>query len=199
MMPFNYPAEPHRRRHGPAGYFTLESFRPWLRDEFAYRCVYCLRREQWEPGRARFEIDHWASVRDTPELARVYDNLLYTCDVCNSVKGARNLPDPCTALLAENLNLDVDGRITGHTDDARWIIRILGLDDAEFVAFRARWIKIVALAKVHDPDLYRQLLGYPDDLPNLSLLRPPGGNTRPEGIVASCHEQRARGELPATY
>jgi hypothetical protein len=36
-------------------------------------------------------------------------------------------------------------------------------------------------------------------LPDLDALRPPGGNTRPEGIVDSHFERRKRGELPDTY
>ena len=55
MNPFRYPEQPHVRRHGPQGYVTLESYRPWLRDEFTFRCVYCLLREQW--GRARGSFD----------------------------------------------------------------------------------------------------------------------------------------------
>jgi hypothetical protein len=47
MNTFRYPAAPHRRRHGPHGYAIIESFRPWLRDEFAFGCVYCRYREQW--------------------------------------------------------------------------------------------------------------------------------------------------------
>ncbi len=43
--PFRYPDGPHQRRHGPRGYASYESYRPWLRDEFAFRCVYCLTRE----------------------------------------------------------------------------------------------------------------------------------------------------------
>lgn len=46
-FPFNYPDAPHRRRHGPRGYADYASYRPWLRDEFTFRCVYCLLREQW--------------------------------------------------------------------------------------------------------------------------------------------------------
>lgn len=46
--PFIYPAVPHVRRHGPMGYADVTSFRPWLRDEFSFRCVYCLLREQWD-------------------------------------------------------------------------------------------------------------------------------------------------------
>jgi hypothetical protein len=199
MIPFNYPTEPHRRRHGPIGYANPESFRPWLRDEFAFRCVYCLRRERWEPGQTYFAVDHWLALKGSPELTLDYVNLLYSCSVCNSVKGVRELPDPCKTLLAESIAIDVTGQIIGLTSDARRIIRILGLNDSEFVNYRARWIRIVALAQKYDPDLYRQLLGFPDDLPDLASLRPPGGNIRPEGIEESYLRLRQRGELRATY
>ena len=199
MTPFDYPAGPHRRRHGPAGYADPESFRPWLRDEFTFRCVYCLRRERWKPSRTAFEIDHLVPVVDAPALARAYDNLLYTCDVCNSVKGVRALPDPGLALRAGEVTVEADGRIVGRSRDARWVIRVLGLDDAEFTSYRARWNRIAALAREHDPALYQLLMGFPDDLPNLAAARPPGGNTRPEGIEASCFRRRERGEVPATY
>ncbi len=39
MSPFIYPARPHTRRHGPQGYAGYASYRPWLRDEFSFRCV----------------------------------------------------------------------------------------------------------------------------------------------------------------
>jgi hypothetical protein len=42
-------------------------------------------------------------------------------------------------------------------------------------------------------------MGFPDDLPDLSRLRPPGGNSRPEGIEESYFAQRQRGESPAFY
>ena len=48
-------------------------------------------------------------------------------------------------------------------------------------------------------ELYRRCLAYPDDLPDLSALRPPGGNARPEGIAQSAFARRERGELSGTY
>jgi hypothetical protein len=199
MTPFEYPAHPHIHRHGPIGYATPESFRPWLRDEFIFRCVYCLRRERWEPGHTVFEIDHLHPIAVHPELALDYINLRYCCDVCNSVKGGRLFADPCRTLLAANLKIEADGQMVGRTPDARRIIDVLGLNDDEFVQYRARWIRIVALARQHDPALYQQLLAFPDDLPNLASLRPPGGNSRPEGIEQSYFAQQQRGELAATY
>jgi hypothetical protein len=55
------------------------------------------------------------------------------------------------------------------------------------------------LAASHDPVLHRRLTGFPNDLPDLKSLRPPGGNTRPEGIEQSHFRRRERGELPAMY
>jgi hypothetical protein len=199
VIPFNFPPEPHRRRHGPVGYANPESFRPWLRDEFTFRCVYCLRRERWEPGQTFFAIDHWLAIVNSPHLHLDYPNLRYSCSVCNSVKGDRRLPDPCLALLSGCVTIESDGQIIGRTPDARRIILVLGLNDAEFVQYRARWIRIVAMARQHAPELYQQLLGFPDDLPDLASLRPPGGNILPHGIEQSYLRQRQRGELPETY
>ena len=70
MEPFIYPAEAHVRRHGPQGYASANSFRPWLRDEFAFRCVYCLLREQWGLVRATFDLDHFLPVSSRPESQR---------------------------------------------------------------------------------------------------------------------------------
>jgi hypothetical protein len=42
-------------------------------------------------------------------------------------------------------------------------------------------------------------MSYPDDLPNLARLRPPGGNTRPEGIAESAFARRKVKTFPGTY
>src|SRR5438309_7682660 len=47
------------RRHGPQGYLDYKHYKPWLRDDFSFRCVYCLCRETWLPdGEACFGSDH---------------------------------------------------------------------------------------------------------------------------------------------
>ena len=55
------------------------------------------------------------------------------------------------------------------------------------------------MADCHDSDLYRRLMGFPDDLPDLARLRPPGGNTRPEGVQSSHFARKKTGVLPQTY
>jgi hypothetical protein len=195
MTPFTYPSAPLVRRHGPMGYLDYGSFRPWLRDEFACRCVFCLRRERWEPNLTVFEIDHLAPVSHAPELRLAYWNLLYSCTTCNAAKRDQLLPDATAVFLSTSLLVEADGRLLGQTHEARRLIRLLDLNDPMFVTWRMRMIRIVALARQHDPALFRNLLAYPDDLPDLSTLRPPEGNTRPEGIVGSHFERCQRGEL----
>jgi|ERR1043165_7158781 hypothetical protein len=199
MDAFTYPTQPHARRHCPQGYATLSSFRPWLRDEFSFRCVYCLLREQWALLPGMFDIDHFQPVVHRADLALDYDNLLYCCASCNSAKGARKLPNPEQVLLADGVEMHDDGRIEGKTRAARQLIRVLGLDDPVYNEFRVQWRRMIGLAKEHDPELYRKLMGYPDDLPDLTTLRPPSGNVRPEGVTASFHALRDRGELPDIY
>jgi hypothetical protein len=198
-VPFEYPVNPHQRRHGPRGYADYASYRPCLRGEFAFRCVYCLQRERWVPPAAVLEIDHFLPVAINPDLTTEYDNLLYCCSTCNAAKRARLLPDPTTVLVREAVDVEADGTIRPHTPEASRLMALLGLDSAAYTEFRLLWIGIVAMAERHAPDLFARLMGYPVDLPDLAALRPPGGNTRPDGIAESNRQRRERGELPATY
>jgi len=197
-IPFTYPAEPHRRRHGPAGYADYESFRPWLRDEFAFRCVFCLTRETWGPFRGQYAIDHFVPAVIEPSQTTDYANLLYSCISCNGVKGARRVPDPLTVLLDGSVRVEADGVLRAETNDAAQLIAALDLNDPRRVEYRALWISVVSLAERFDAELLRRLLGYPADLPDLSTLKPPD-NTRPEGLVEAHFARRERGELPETY
>ena len=198
ISPFVYPTQPHVRRHGPAGYRQYESFRPWLGDEFSFRCVFCLRREQWDRA-VSLEIDHFQPSRQFPDHALRYDNLLYACARCNSAKGDQRVSDPCETLLAGSVLVHEDGQIVGLTDAARSLVQTLRLNNAESVHFRRLWIEIIILAQQFAPDLHQQLLGFPDDLPNLSHLRPPDGNSRQDGVAQSHFAQREQGVLPNIY
>jgi hypothetical protein len=197
--PFVYPASPHQRRHGPRGYADYASYRPWLRDEFAFRCVYCLVREQWGQIPGAFDIDHFLAAAHHPELSTTYENLVYSCAGCNAAKGELTTPDPCRALVHPAVQVKVDGSITATTREGRRLIRLLGLDSPVYVEVRSLWLNVIALAARHDKALFRRLMGFPVDLPDLRLLRPPGGNQRPEGIEASHLCRRERGELPDVY
>jgi hypothetical protein len=198
-FPFDYPDRPHARRHGPRGYADYPSYRPWLRDEFTFRCVYGLRREAWGLVRGTFAVDHFTPAAVRPDLSTEYDNLVYACATCNAAKAAHQLPDPAAVLLRDGVRVADDGTITASTPEARRLVRVLGLDDPEYTEFRLLWVGIVALAATHDPALFSRLMGYPAELPDLAALKPPEGNTRPDGVADSYLARRTRGELPATY
>ena len=197
--PFAYPASAHVRRHGPRGYADHESYRPWVRDEFAFSCVYCLNREMWGPLKGVFAIDHFLPMVSRPDLALDYDNLLYGCVSCNLSKGSQQAPDPLSCLLDPMVQVTADGAIHASTPAARKVIEILGFDRPRLREFRELWIRIVRLAALCDPALHQRLLSYPADLPDLSTLRPPEGNTRPNGVAQSLCARQQRGELPAAY
>src|SRR5688572_23764204 len=95
--PFIYPCEAHLRKHAPAGYATYDHYKDWLRDDFAFRCVYCLERETWHPsGDAVFSVDHLVPQADDPLGLYVcdYSTLVYACTACNSIRGSLPLLDP---------------------------------------------------------------------------------------------------------
>lgn len=199
MAAFNYPNEPHRRRHGPKGYRDYGSFRDWLRDEFQFRCVFCLAREAWGRRLAIFEVDHFVPVSTDPSLAMEYDNLLYVCSTCNAMKSNLPVPNPSEIAFGDCVVVAEDGAIQPLNAIGRLLIREMRLDNADNTAFRSRMIRILKLAESSDAELYSDLMRYPDDLPDLGNRRPPNGNSRPDGIAESFYAQRARGELPKSY
>src|SRR5208283_2009944 len=111
MVAFDYPAVAHQRGHGPQGYERAITYRPWLRDEFTFRCVYCLLREQWGRVTGEFDVEHFRPQVNSPELGVTYDNLLYACHTCNLLKGDKDLPDPSQVLTAEAARVNPEGVI----------------------------------------------------------------------------------------
>lgn len=184
----------------PGGTLTsLASYRPWLRDEFSFRCVYCLLREQWGQVRSLYAIDHFLPIASHPDRGCEYDNLLYTCSTCNAAKGSRIVPDPLVLLTSSTVRVEEDGKIHTDNPEVAPLLELLGLDSDRSCELRMLWMGIVALAAEHKPELYRKLMGYPNDLPNLGRLRPPGGNARPQGVQQSCFARKEAGSLPEIY
>ncbi len=198
--PFVYPATPIERKHGPLGYQSYESYREWLRDDFAFRCVFCLRREQWEIIRAIFAIDHFiAQCRDSLKILD-YDNLLYICSSCNATKSHHIVCDPCNVALGQCLVVHNDGTITATNEDGQVLIDILRLDNEDYTRYHYKMIKTIqTLANAGDRETLLLWLCYPENLPDLNKLRPPGGNKKPDGVRESHHARRCRGELPEMY
>jgi hypothetical protein len=205
MEPLSYPDRPHQRKHGPAGYVHWSFFKPWLRDEFEFRCVFCCVRETWFPhGPDSFAVEHLRPRSRFPDLESAYENMLYACLRCNSFKLDQwPIMNPCRVAYGRHLRVRDDGTIEALTNPGRRMIRLLRLDDEEVTRFRSRLIRLIRHFWSHRERedaaaLYKELMGYPDDLPDLGRLRP-RDNTRPEGVLQSHFERRKRGKLPEVY
>jgi hypothetical protein len=198
MPAFDYPIARLVRTHGPLGYADYASYRAWLRDEFAFRCIYCLSREQWGRVTGEFDLEHFLPQSTEPARRVDYDNLVYACRRCNLTKSDQSIPDPM-GITAQQLRVLPDGTLQPHSADAETLVLKLDLNAPRMVEWRLLWIRLVDLAGEHDAILFRQLMGYPPDLPNLARLRPPSGNSRPSGVHASHFARRSRRQLPATY
>jgi len=195
---FEYPRSPHIRQHGPDGFATHESYRPWLRDEFCFRCVLCLHREKW-PTTSAFEVDHLVPVSERPDLRCRYTNLLYVCRRCNNLKSDLRIPDPCSIAYGSCLRVNEDGSIDALNKEGRTLVLVLRLDRADRVQQRRLIIEtLIDAQKSANVRLLREWLGFPEDLDDLRKSRPPA-NDRLEGIEESWFSRRERGALPEIY
>jgi hypothetical protein len=198
---FAYPDVAHVRRHGPRGYVDDEHYKPWLRDEFSFRCVNCGCREVWFPdGDRSFSVEHVQPRNLASEGLTEYDTLVYACCQCNATRKALRLPLDPAGDLGRHLEVLPDGTIRALTSSGEDLIRICRLDRPNLTAFRRLMIDTLTLLhRKRDPEaseLFRRYLGYPTNLPDLAALKPPGGNFRPMGIEQSAFARSGRGELP---
>ncbi|MBC7821915.1 MAG: HNH endonuclease [Planctomycetaceae bacterium] len=196
---FAYPATRHVRHHGPYGYTDYESFREWLRDEFCFRCVFCLYREQWPQPVTSFDIDHFIPVAADPAGQCCYDNLLYACSRCNSVKNDKlAIPSPEDVALSDCLRVQSDGTIEALNDSGMLLIRLLKLDHPKLVRTRKLILETLQVLEGTAPLTYIEWMRFPDELPDLSRKHA-SGNSRPLGIQQSWLVRKSRGELPEIY
>ena len=199
MIGFEYPTDPHTRRHGPATYRDYESYRDWLRDEFMFRCVYCLHRERWYGRSATFHIEHSIPVKEHPDGECNYSNLLYACATCNEAKNdISGVPNPCEVAFSDCLRILPDGRIKALNDDGEKLRQVLKLDSEKNVPDRYRWMRALETLRSANLGLYQEFMGFPDDLPDLRKKHVPD-NTKPKGAENCYFALRERGELPGTY
>jgi len=195
--PYAYPHRPHRRRHGPAGYTDYASYRPWLEDEFWFRCVYCLKRMVWAPTDV-WSVDHLVPQVGAPERECDYDNLVLSCQFCNQQKSGRSVPDPCRIAYGLHLVVEPDGRVAARGKAGRRLVKDLRLNHPLHRKERVKMMGILRSLAVHDRGEFERLMGFPADLPDLRRKRAPM-NSRPAGLQESCLALRERGALPRVY
>lgn len=138
-------------------------------------CTVCIANGGWRVVFTSIIFFPWSN----DPICTQYDNLLYCCSSCNLRKLDANVADPCHTLLRSTVTVQPDGSIRGETPEAIATIDHLGLNDQHYIGFRRVWMRIVEIVAASRPQSLAEILGYPDDLPDLSKLRPPGGNAKP--------------------
>ena len=191
LPPFEYPKVRLTRRHAPVYGRDWEPYRDWLRDEFEFRCVYCLRREQWIGRRAMFAIDHIVP-RAAGGAALDYRNLAYACARCNSAKDDNPVPHPEENAYGKCVEVDDEGNIRWQNREGRLLVRSVKLDEPEIIRLRKDEIRLLRNLARHEPERFRERMSNPDDLPDLKNRRPEK-NSKPESWRSSAH---ARKTLP---
>lgn len=202
-MVFDYPTA-FTAKYSPWGYTRYASYKDWLRDEFSFRCAYCLTREKWCPaGHRDFAVEHIAPKSSNKHLKTVYENLAYACHLCNSRKGTRLTLNPRSNPFGTHLSVKGDGTIDGLTSDGNKMILILGLDEDELIETRKHYIEIYNAFQ--DPankghsfvvSQYEWAFSYPKSLPDLKGKNPPGQKNRK--AVNKCWFQRLRTKTKPT-
>lgn len=202
---FTYPRTPLQRQHHPSGYHSYGGFKPWLRDEFVFRCVYCLEREVWYPnGDAAFSVEHLVAQITDPTLVCDYTNLAYACTRCNSARRQVTCLDPVRMPLGLHLELGASGLLSPMTNEGRELLDLLHLNDNPALKTRQKYLRILELKKTYPQDaeidaLYFEAFGYPHDMPDLRAYRPPGGNRLEINEGSCCRARRDAGTLDRIY
>jgi hypothetical protein len=204
ISPYRYMMSAHVRRHGPAGYSAYGHYRPWLRDDFCFRCVYCLERENWAAQDGGFELDHDIAKSLAPELCREYTNLVYACHNCNKRKSNKRLPSVSDVAYGACMEVSISGKSAGEIHalnaDGEKLIDELALDARKITQARRLRIETLRTLEKHNKPLFMIWMGFPEDLPDLAAVHPqPTSNSKPEGIEQSWLARKNRGQLPATY
>jgi hypothetical protein len=106
--------------------------------------------------------------------------------------------DPFELLHSANVATLPDGSLHASDLETRRLILQFDLNSPRLKMWRSVWMRIVDLAEKCDVDLYYQLVGFPNDLPDLRKLKPPY-NRRKAGLGESWFARRRRGELPNAY
>lgn len=186
--PMEYPSVEHsRRRHEPPQSVRPEGDKPsrrdyaqykdYLRDEFRFTCVYCLRRETWGTGKAFFGVEHYQPKSGGGDERHAYANLVYACNPCNSVKGKKVLSadlHPETNPYARHLRIRTDGTIESLTTTGEILIEKLHLDRPDLNELRRKFYRLLEHHQERESEgdtgslaILIEFFGWPADAPTL--------------------------------
>lgn len=149
-----------RRRESPPGPFKhYSAYRPFVREDFAECCAYCLLHELLAAGSENFELDHFRP-RSLPGFAFLgtdFYNLYYACRPCNHAKGntwpdssleaeGYGFLDLCSEAFSAHFHEEEDGSWRPLSRRAEYTLERLRLNRAHLVTIR-RYLREIAEAR----------------------------------------------------
>jgi len=146
---YAFPQSRHRRTQTPAPFVNYRSYKPALRVEFERKCVYC-READGLKGDDNFGVDHYRPKGLFPHLATVYENLFYSCNVCNRRKSwfwpsaahleaKQFIPNPCDHVMSAHLRFH-GVTVLARTAAGQFTRDLLDLNEERVLYFR--WFRL---------------------------------------------------------
>jgi 5-methylcytosine-specific restriction endonuclease McrA len=144
LTPFSYPKSRHTRRLRPGPFKKYWEYKPFLREEFEKKCVYC-RMPDTMKDQEMYGVDHYRPKSLFSELLTTYTNLFYCCNPCNRRKReywpmrgkikTHFIPNPCDHEMFAHLRFAAE-KVQARTTAGAWTRELLDLDDPEVVQYR---------------------------------------------------------------
>jgi len=148
-----------RRKSPPGPFKHYSAYRPFVREDFAECCAYCLLHEILAAGQENFELDHFRprSLAAFASLASDFYNLYYACRPCNHGKGStwpdRSLEadgygflDLCAETFSAHFQEEADGSWQPLSRRAEYTLERLRLNRAHLIKIR-RYLREIAIER----------------------------------------------------
>lgn len=128
--------------------FNYDAWKELLSEEGHRQCVYCSLDENTGGGIKFFEIEHYKPESKFKALARDYDNLFYSCAICNGFKSndwkegdATDLnlviyPKPSVTDYSVLFETKDNGLVTGKHTASKYLVTRLYLNRPQLIIYR---------------------------------------------------------------
>jgi hypothetical protein len=138
----------------PASVAKYSEYKPYLRTEAKKKCVYCAIHEGRLGGIDHFHVEHFKpkSIDRFAKLEKDFNNLFYSCPICNRFKSNDwpNDPnddfsnisyiDPSKANYNDVFNIEENGKITGNYIASNYMIEKIFLNRPQLINERREQI-----------------------------------------------------------
>ena len=111
----------------PTKVHKVGTYRDWkteIAEESSNKCIYCAIHEASMGGIRNFHIEHYRPKSKFPKLINDYNNLFYSCPICNTLKSNDwpNEPNPENDVIAYPNPSEVDYNDIFNVDEVKGVV-----------------------------------------------------------------------------